>query len=191
VQLRPLIRRKKLDRGKNPRPFIGPICSFTGASDLSLPVTLPLSSLISIAPADPSNVPPLRRILNYPHDVSRATYLAHPALHRPTPKRHRELRPRRVSRAGRVVAPHVGVSPAGGELLGVAIAVALDRSSMAEEAMPAAGPRRPAAGLRAADPAQRKKSGKPDFFEVVELIERPERHGPCLPPQLAASCLTR
>ena len=47
--------------------------------------------------------------------------------------------------------------------------------------MPAAGTRRPAAGLRAADPAQRKKSGKPDFFEVVELVEGPERHDPCLP----------
>jgi len=74
VQLRPLIRRKKLDRGEHLRPFIGPSCSFTGASNLGLPGTLPLSSLISIAPADPCHVPPPLRLLDDPQDVSRATY---------------------------------------------------------------------------------------------------------------------
>ncbi len=181
VQLRPLIRRKKLDRGEHLRPFIGPSCSFTGASNLGLSVTLPLSSLISITPANPHDVPPPLRLLNDSHDVSSATYLAQPSSHRPAPKRHRELRPRRFSRAGRLVSQSGLVAPARCELLSMPIAVALDRSSVAGEAMPAAGPRRPAAGLRAANPAQRKKSGKPDFFEVVELVERPERHASCVP----------
>ncbi len=181
MELRPLIRRKKLDRGEHLRPFIGPSCSFTGASDLGLPVTLPLSSLISVAPADPSNVAPLLRIFDDPYNVSSATYLAQPSLHRPSSKRHRELRPRRVSRAGRLVTKGGLVAPARCELLSVPIAVALHRSSVAGEAMPAAGPRRPAAGHRAADPAQRKKPGKPDFLEVVEFIEGPERHASCVP----------
>jgi len=62
VELRPLIRRKKLDRGKNPRPFIGPSCSFTSSNELGLFVTLPLSSLVSIEPTDPHDIPPLLRI---------------------------------------------------------------------------------------------------------------------------------
>ncbi len=76
VKPSPNVRRKKLDRRKHPCSFFGPRCSFTGASDLSLPVTLPLSSLISIAPADPRNVPPPLRLLDDPQDVGSATYLA-------------------------------------------------------------------------------------------------------------------
>jgi len=181
MELRPLIRRKKLDRGEHLRPFIGPSCSFTGASNLGLPVTLPLSSLISIAPTDPHHVPPPLRLLNNPYDVSRATYLAQPSLHRPPPQCHRELRPRRVSRTGSLVAQGGRVAPARRKLLGVLIAVAPDGSSVAGEAMPATGPRGPATGLRAADPPQRKRLGKLDFLEVVELIEGPERHASCLP----------
>jgi len=116
-ELRPLIRRKKLDRGKNQCPFIGPSCSFTGASNLGLHVTLPLSNLISIGLADPSNVPPLLRIFDNPHDVSRATYLAQPSLYRAPPKRRRKLRPCRVSRTGRLIAQDGRVAPTRRELL--------------------------------------------------------------------------
>jgi len=146
-----------------------------------LPVPLPLSSLISVAPADPSNVAPLLRIPNYPHDVSRATYLAQPSLHRPAPKRHRELRPCRVNRTGRLIAQDGRVAPTRRELLGVAIAVALDGSSVAGKAMPATGTRGPAAGLRAADPPQRKRLWKLYVLEVGEFIEGPERHASSVP----------
>ncbi len=90
-----------------------------------------------------------------PHDVARATYLAQSSLHRPTPKRHRKLSPRRVRRAGRLIAPGIGVAPAGRELLSVAIAVAPNRSSVASEAVSAAWPRGPAARRRATNAAQR------------------------------------
>ena len=176
MQLRPLSRGKKLDCGKRLRALIVPGRLLRISRALRRGVPAPLELGLAMLPARPYRVSPPLRILNNPHDVSRATYLAHPALHRLPPQCHRELRPRRVFRAGPIVASRVGVSPAGGELLGVAITVALDRSSVAGEAMPAAVSRRPAAGLRAADPAQRKKSGKPDVREVVELVERPERH---------------
>ncbi len=109
VELRPLIRRKKLDRSEHLRPFIGPSCSFTSSNELGLFVTLPLSSLVSIEPTDPHDIPPLLRILNDRQDLRR--------------------------RASRLIAHGGRVAPASRELLPVAIAVTLDSSRMASKAV--------------------------------------------------------
>jgi len=178
VKPTPNVRRKKVDRREHPRPFLGPCGSFALGGELRLLVSPPLSSDVSIAPAGPSNVPPLLRIFDDPHDVSRATSSAHPSLRRSAPKPHRQLRPRRVSRAGRLIAQRGRIAPARYELLSVSIAVASNRSSVASEAVSAAGSRRSTARLRTADPP--KRLGKLDFVEVVELVEGPERHASCV-----------
>jgi len=85
MELRPLIRRKKLDRGKNQRPFIGPSCSFTSASNLGLHVMLPLSNLISIAPEDPVTSRHCCGSSMTPMTSAVPQYLAQPALQRPAP----------------------------------------------------------------------------------------------------------
>jgi len=180
VKPTPNVRRKKVDRREHPRPFLGPCGSFALGGELRLLVSPPLSSDVSIAPAGPSNVPPLLRIFDDPHDVSRATSSAHPSLQRSAPKPHRELRPSRVRRASRLIAHGGRVAPARRELRGVAITIASDDDRVAWAAVPAAGSCGPAARLRAADPAQRKRLWELDFLEVVELVEGPERHGSCV-----------
>ena len=76
MELRPLIRRKKLKRCKHPSSFVGPCSAFSPCYEVGLSLLLPLTCNVAIAPADPHDVTPALRILNHPHDISRATNLA-------------------------------------------------------------------------------------------------------------------
>ncbi len=109
--MRPLGRRKKLDRGKGLVSLVvpGPLPRVIGPPRLGLDLAFP--DCWSIRPAHPHDLERPAGIADRRLDVRGPADGARPTNDLAAPQRHRELGPRRVAGAGLGVAEPCGVTP--------------------------------------------------------------------------------
>jgi len=181
VELRPLIRRKKLDRREHARPLVVPCRLFVLVRTSFGGLAAPFKFGRAVLSADPDRLPPPRRLLDQPNNVGLAALPAAAALQGTAAERHRQLRARRVAGARAVIAGGRSVPPADGEAPSMVLAPAPHGGRVTAWAVPAAGTRAAAAALRAAEAYERERRRcRCRCREIVELIERSDAHKSCL-----------
>ena len=191
MELRPLIRRKKLNcsQGLGPLVIPGSLLVLVFTSFRFFPASFEFGR--AVLPADPHDVPPPRRLGHHPDHLVGAALPAAAALKCPTAQRHRELGARRVTGAGGVITHGRGVPSAAGKLAAMLLAPAPHGRRVAAGAVPSARARTAFAPPGAAEADERERSRR---REVVELIERPNMHETVLtavPQALLSHTLTR